>query len=50
MENSEIKCNYPQALVKQFLTNGVINYKEPDFTISFSTDEDYYIEVYYYYY
>jgi hypothetical protein len=44
MENSEIKCNYPQALVKQFLTNGVINYKEPDFTISFSTDEDYYIE------
>jgi len=44
MENSDIKCNYPQALVKQFLTNGQINYTEPDFTISFSTNEDYYIE------
>eukprot|EP00833_Pecoramyces_ruminatium_P017200 jgi/Orpsp1_1/1191232/evm.model.d7180000084286.1 len=44
LENSNIKCNYPQALVKQFITNGKIQYTEPDFTISFSTDESYYIE------
>jgi len=44
LENSDIKCNYPQALVKQFITNEQIKYSEPDFTISFSTDECYYIE------
>jgi len=45
LESSNIKCNYPQSLVKQFITNGQINYVEHDFTISFSTNEDYYIEV-----
>ncbi|KAG4097475.1 hypothetical protein H8356DRAFT_1041013 [Neocallimastix lanati (nom. inval.)] len=44
LESSNIKCNYPQSLVKQFITNGQINYVEHDFTISFSTNEDYYIE------
>jgi len=42
-EDSNKKCNYPQALAKQFLTDYQLQLKEYDFIITLSHNEDYYI-------
>ncbi|ORX78681.1 hypothetical protein BCR32DRAFT_294892 [Anaeromyces robustus] len=42
-ENSDKKCNYPQALAKQFLTDYQLDLKDFDFTITLSQNENFYI-------
>lgn len=42
-EDSPIKYNYPQSLVRQFITNDKIPYTDCDFVVTLSEDESSYI-------